>query len=315
MQFKYVDINEQKLMKLLASNKEELSQLFEKIVERNFYIGEAEIPRKTLNDWERESLLPFPNEEKGWTKFSLVEFTWLRCISELRSFGVPIERIKKIKAFFFDTNTEIFKKLTPELIENFTGDIQEREKTVAIYKRKDIPEEIWKQVFNQMQISLFLLLLIEIIIYNHNLCFTVDKSDNIQVIAFGTASEERSQKNIGAGNQLSGSSFILINLRKIVHSFFENDKIKYDNEFIISFLKPKERKIIERIRKGGIKEITIKFDKKSEPTLIDVTDNTITEAVINKAARLLKKGQYEKIVLQTKNGKLINYENKTSEKL
>jgi len=49
--------------------------------------------------------------------------------------------------------------------------------------------------------------------------------------------------------------------------------------------------------------------------LIEVTDDRITEAVINKVARLLKKGDYGKIALQTKDGKLVHYENKKIEKL
>ena len=100
MQLFSFDINQDKILKLLSSDKSGLKEVYNKLIERNFYIGEAEIARKTLNDWQKEGLLPFANKEKGWTKFSLVEFVWLRCISELRTLGLPLRKLKEQKTSF-----------------------------------------------------------------------------------------------------------------------------------------------------------------------------------------------------------------------
>src|SRR5260221_7202471 len=124
MQLLSFNINQDKILKLLSGDSSRLKEVYNKLIERNFYVGEAEIARKTLNDWEKEGLLPFPNHEKGWTKFSLVEFVWLRCISELRTLGLPIEKIKRTKDFFFKLDIDEYKDFFLEAIESFTEGIQ-----------------------------------------------------------------------------------------------------------------------------------------------------------------------------------------------
>ena len=213
------NINQDKILKLLSSDTGGLKEVYNKLIERNFYIGGAEIARKTLNDWEKEGLLPFPHKEKGWTKFSLVEYVWLRCISELRSLGIPLEKIKKAKKIFFKLNIEEYKILFLEAIENFTEDIQEREQVLALFKRKDIPETMWLEAMQEVQLSLLTLLILEVLINNHNLCFTLDNEDKIRIIVLGTAIEERIKKSEESISQLMDTSFVLINLRRIVQGF------------------------------------------------------------------------------------------------
>ncbi len=105
------------------------------------------------------------------------------------------------------------------------------------------------------------------------------------------------------------TSFSLINLRKIVSEFFANDEIKYDNDYIISFLNPKERKIIDRIKKGGFKRITIHFDKGSRPIKFEgVSEEKIQESTIGQVARLMKKGEYSTIKISQQDGNLVSFE-------
>ncbi len=86
------------------------------------------------------------------------------------------------------------------------------------------------------------------------------------------------------------TSFSLINLRKIVSEFFANDEIRYDNDYIISFLNPKEKKIIDRIKKGDLKN-NYSFGKESQPVQFEeISEEKIVEATVGQVARLLKKG-------------------------
>lgn len=309
------NINQDKILKLLSNDRSGLKEVYNKLSERNFYIGETEIARKTLNDWQSESLLPFTNNEKGWTKFSLVEFVWLKCISELRMLGLPLENIKKVKDFFFKFDIEEYKALFLGAIESFAGDLQEREQVLSVFKLKDISEKIWLEAMQELQISVLTILILEVLVNNHNLCFTIDKEDKIQIVVLGNAMDERMKKNEATISQLMDASFVLVNLRKIVQSFFSSEKIKYDNDFIIAFLNSKEKKIIEMIQKGNIKAITVRFGKNYEPTHIELTNNKITEKMIGQVARLMKKGQYSSIILKQENGKLVNYEKKEIMKL
>src|ERR1700730_3793781 len=155
-------INQENLLKLLSSDSKGLGELFKNIVERLFYVGEAEIERRTLIHWEKEGLLPFPSKTEGWRKFSLVEYVWLRCISGCRSLRLPPEKIKINKKFFFKIDMNEYKTLFLETIESFTSDIHEKEHVLAVFKRKDIPEDIWLEAMQDVQLSVLNMLILEV---------------------------------------------------------------------------------------------------------------------------------------------------------
>jgi DNA-binding transcriptional MerR regulator len=308
MEFLLFNINPEKIIQLLAKDRKGLGEVYNNVIQRNFYIGEAEIARKTLNDWEREGILPFTNKEKGWKQFSLIEFAWLKCVSELRSLGLPIKKIKEIKKFFFKIEIEEYKSLFLEALKTFEGELADKDEVIEVFKRSDLPEKIWLETMEELQVSLFTMLILEVLVNDHNLCFTIDNENKIQVVVLGIAVDDRVKKNEAAFSQLMDSSFVLVNLRKIIKSFFSSEKVKYDTDYIISFLNPKEKKIIEMIQKGGIKEIAIRFGKNNEPTHIELKNAGITDEVIKKVARLIKKGEYSTITVKNQDGKVVSYE-------
>ena len=299
--------NQEKLVKLLSSDRSGLKDVYNKLIERNFYIGEAEIPRKTLNGWQNAGLIPFTHKETGWTQFSLVEYVWLRCINELRIIGLSLEKIKKIKEFFFRHDLEEYKELFLEALRTFTGDVQDKENVIEVFKRKDIPEKIWIEAMEELQISPFTMLILEVLVNNHNLCFTIDIEDRIQVIVLGKVVDDRVKKNEAATSQLTDCSFALVNLKKIVQGFFSSEKIGHDNDYLLAFLNKKEKAIVEKIREGGVKEIKISFSN-NKPVLLKLTKDVKPDEAINKVSRILKKGEFSDISLKTRDGKLLNYE-------
>ncbi len=52
---------------------------------------------RQLNSWEEQDLLTIKRKDKSWRKFSIMEAVWLKIVSELREFGLPIEKIKVAK--------------------------------------------------------------------------------------------------------------------------------------------------------------------------------------------------------------------------
>lgn len=52
---------------------------------------------RQVNSWEEQDLLTIKRKDRGWRKFSIMEAVWLKIVSELREFGLPIEKIKVTK--------------------------------------------------------------------------------------------------------------------------------------------------------------------------------------------------------------------------
>jgi hypothetical protein len=56
------------------------------------------VPYRVISHWDTMGLLPENDKDSGeWRKFNFIEVVWLRVISHLRKFGVPLEQILALK--------------------------------------------------------------------------------------------------------------------------------------------------------------------------------------------------------------------------
>src|SRR5258705_3976650 len=86
------DIGFYKYFKELKDNK--ISQVLNS---RERKINLETITYRQLNSWDSEGLLTIPRENREWRRFSIMDAIWVKIIHELREFGFPIEKIKKVK--------------------------------------------------------------------------------------------------------------------------------------------------------------------------------------------------------------------------
>jgi len=63
-----------------------------------FKVAEEKITSRVLNHWhEMELLYDNREEKKGWRKFSISDSIWISIVLKLRSFGLGLKQIKKVK--------------------------------------------------------------------------------------------------------------------------------------------------------------------------------------------------------------------------
>ncbi|MDQ6755604.1 MAG: hypothetical protein M3004_01600 [Bacteroidota bacterium] len=301
------NISEKSLKQSIAKGDIVNSGVYQKLIERKFFINEADIKRNILFNWNKHSVLPYDNSETGWQRFSLIEFVWLKIISQLRNFGLSLEKLKNLKTQIFNKEIDTYKQLFINSISAFDGEIANKDAVLQVFKKKNIDEKIWKQVLQELQISAFSILLLQVLIYNHNVCLVIDEKNECSFMALQDMENEKRKTNQEALNNLTNSSFIIINIRKILHDFFSNENINYDNEYLLGFLNKKEKEIIEKIRLGGIKQINITFNN-DKPVQMNLTKVIAPEEAINKVSRILKKGEFQEIKLKHSDGKLSYYE-------
>ena len=307
LQFSDYKISEKSIGTLLAKGEILNSGLYQKLIERKFFINEADIKRNILFNWNKQKLLPYDNKETGWQKFSLIEFTWLKIISQLRNLGLSLEKLKSLKTQLFDIETDVYKALFLSKLKSFEGEIANRKNIIKLFEKKDIPEKMWKIVFDELQMSAFSILILQILIYNDNVCLVINEENECSFIALQDMENEKKKTNQESLNNLTNSSFIIINIRKILTEFFGNQKINYDNEYLLGFLNRKEKNIIELVRKGKVKEVKIKF-KNNEIDIIECIKSENPEIAVNQIGRGFKNGDYKTITVKVADGKILHYE-------
>ena len=158
-------------------------------------------------------------------------------------------------------------------------------------------------------------MILSLVVTDRNYCIIYNNNDFSDFFLMGSGDEGSRKANQATFAHLADDSFVVLNLRKIVRKLFDKPNLRHNDNFIIDFLSPKEKKIFDEIRTSNAKDIVITFDSNSEPTHIKVNRNQISKETLNKVARYLKKGNYQKVQFTTRDGKLINYEEQDSIKL
>lgn len=69
---------------------------------RTFTVADGSVSYRVINHWTAEGLLTDERESpRGWRKFTLKDLMWLRILSELREFGVSLDKLKRTKLTLF----------------------------------------------------------------------------------------------------------------------------------------------------------------------------------------------------------------------
>lgn len=80
---------------------------FIKAIHSREHVMQDGVSCRVMNHWESQGLLECErNNESGWRKFNLIEFVWFRIVQKLREFGLPLTKIEKAKAFYFEFNEQ-----------------------------------------------------------------------------------------------------------------------------------------------------------------------------------------------------------------
>lgn len=301
-----IDLDQQ--MKLLATDNTGFYEYMQHYITRKFYIGDIGINRKTLKDWEASALLPYTYKEDGWRKFSFVEWVWLQCIIEFRKLGISIEKIKTVKTTLFDIDPEEAFPFFQNAIGDYEGEIHNKDLVMSSFNHPELTKEMRAKAVEELQLSPFMLYVTMTVVTKQNICIVYNNSDFSSIFVMGTTDDNVRKENQSVFENLINDSFVVINLRKIITDLFQKPDLGNKESFIIDFLSPKEKTILEHIRNSNAKEITISFDKNNEPMHIKVNRNQISKETLSKVARYLKKGNYQTVEFITRNGELVKYE-------
>jgi DNA-binding transcriptional MerR regulator len=315
MFFEEIKIGINDLSRLLAPGAGSVLAYIDLYVSRKFYVGDTGVNRKTLNDWEASGLLPFAYQEEGWRKFSFLEWAWLECIIEFRQLGVSFEKIKEIKNACFTVDADEIISFLKKGVQESKDLIDQKEEILAGYEYATVHPDIKLQFVQRFQMSPFLFTLLYLVLKDPNLCIVYNNNEFCSFFVLGEGGKDFQKVNQRVIQNLVNDSFVTLNLRKIVDKIFQKPGLRHNDDFILEFLSPGEKIIIDEIRNSNAKEITISFDEENVPTYIKVKRNRITEETLNKVARYLKKGNYQNIEFTTRDGQLIQYSEKDIIKL
>ena len=201
-------------------------------------------------------------------------------ISQLRSFGLSLEKLKNLKTQLFNVEIDVYKEFFINGLQAYNGEIANKQAVLELFSQKNIPEKTWKEAFDELQMSVFSMLILQVLVCNQNLCLVIDEKTSCSFVVLGDSESANKKQNDELLNYLTNSYFIMVNVRKFLHDFFGNQNIEYENDHLLAFLNKKEKRIIELVRNGEVKKVKIKF-KNNEIDIIECVKYKNPEIAIN----------------------------------
>ena len=281
---------------------EKVATFYKEMTAPRFHIKEVGISSKAITDWTKLGLLNDEFQKGKWREFSFIEAIWVKFIEELKFFGMPIEGIKGLKETLFPTKAidikEYFSQMAEADVQNYLKNTQEHfNKALA-----GSDEEIEK-IFDEIKFSAFGTLLVAGLMLRLNLAFVFDERQGYFVNMGKPLNGENALRMEGVFKDMIRKSFAVVNIGSLFSKFFDNDKLDVNADFYFAIMDADEREVITAIRSGKYKLITIKMEDGSITQLR--LGKKQDEDLIRKISRILKKGDYQEIHLNVKDGSLI----------
>jgi len=295
-------------------NFKEADSLLDELKAPVFLKTELDVVYDDFVRWENNSLLwPHTDFKKNvQRRYSYVEYTWLKIVEQLRTYGFSHNVIKGYLLNLTQVvDNQAFINAYPEAKEKLTEAFGE-----------EVAREFMENIKGPnptglVMISLLELLLINVISYNDivSLLFYTDEPELCLPIS-GEVYKEIANQDDHEYIEYLNKSHVSISITEIAKKFVENDiDEKSKSERFKSILSKEEHNLLKIVRKKykNIKSLKIRFESE-EMKMIEVKTTKKT-SVESRLLEHIKKGDYSNIQIETVNGQIVNFENTQKYKL
>lgn len=275
---------------------DEYPHFIQRLNEATFSINDLNIQPRDATYWDKQGVLPKIKGTGMRRKYDLVQSFWLKLVQQMRTMGISLSIIKKLKEKMLEPYIEgnevnhdslklIVEKLNAKMDTSYNVD-----EVLALLEKE--------------QPSIFQSSLMVTVLFRKQIHCLVNSEGFF--ILYDISKHQELMKNNEEFHEFISQPFFCVNLSKAYQTLVNEWSTK-DNFSEFSLLSESELEILKLIRKNDIKKITIRF-KNGEPYLIEV-DETKTASLEQRFLDVILKNGYQKISITVQNGNIANYEN------
>jgi DNA-binding transcriptional MerR regulator len=300
----------------------ELASEFDKqfIKEKAFSLTDTGVSHRLITYWDEKDLLTKQNDEAKWRKFNFEELIWIRLIAKLRQLNVGVETIKDVKDLLFQDltvsdalNYPNFNAKIDEIIEGEPDKEQLKQgiKNIDPEKIKGLKINFFQALLKRIYIEkINFSIIIALAESNINELSKSSSSINMTVYSPELIEELAKTKDYF---EIFSRTFISISLTELIKDSIINiNPVKLPPN--LTFLSEDEKKILQAIRSGEYKTVTIRFNDKTLPTIMEVSEIKKIK-MESRLYEILNKGSYQDVEIKTQNGEIYYCKNTRKIKL
>ncbi len=310
--FKFDDLDSSWMEDQIVKNPLQFFAFLDGLLEPIFSVGQIGISRQELQYWRKNGLLESvqKNEGRSWVKVSFLDYCWLKLISEMRKLSIPIDHIKKVKEILFSTDPEAFNNQSQPELEKLKNSKEIDPLTIELLQDIENDPEMYKEAFKHT--NYFFIILLDLIRKNNPASIIIDRNGNCSLLLLN---ETITVDYLPEIISLFEESFTAIRLNNLLNEFYKNPRIKETHIKDIFRLTDKETKILELLKKKGVKEVRVRLgDNGKGVVMIEVVEEKNINLMKEKIQAILDKEKVQNIRISNFEGNLLLYEETTKMK-
>ncbi len=280
----------------------EFPYLNETMRKPQFTIGDLKLSPRDANYWDKQGILPEIKESGLRRKYDLLQSVWIKLIQQMRSLGISLKTIELLKQDLLKSEVDIaeWKK---EDVKRVVEEMNKRLNTNFGH------EELLK-ILDEEKPPFFATIIMVTVLFRKQLYCLVNKEGNYIVYSPSVFSAPPKMNEM-LYEFMSKPHFSL----SITDAYSALVADWAPKKFMpnISILSNTEQEILDYIRKKNVNTITIRY-KDGEPDLLEV-DEQYNISLEQRFLDVITKNGYQKIIVKTRKGKIVDFENKILTKL
>ena len=269
-------------------------ELHDQLTKPIFLLKDVGVLYRTVLHWDQQGLLEHSREESEWRRYDYMQFVWIKIIHDLRTFGVPIPTIEKVKKNILDKidyqwlcdllniNLETLDRLNPE------------DSTIM----RSYLESIEDNLDPTLSVSILELMIIE----------TLTSKIPVSLIVFTDGDTipfyENQVLEPTQLQRIANDTYIKVSVTAILKDFFSQDK----ETFLVpqlSILSENEKKLLEIIHSGNYETVSISFKNRKMRSLELIKEQNVKRKIVD----ILQDCKYQNIVIKSHKGEITKIQN------
>lgn len=280
---------------------DEFPHLIDELLVPKYSINDLNIAPRDATYWDKQGILPQVKGPGMRRKYDIIQSVWIKLIQQMRSLGIGLNSIKVLKENLLEPKLDLSKLDQEALLHVFNQLKSKCDESLS-------PEKLLLEM-RENGPSVFKSSVLATIIFRKPFQYIVNKEGDYILYDLQRFQEIITKEEFA---EFVSEPHFSISISEAYRSLISewSPKTYLKNN---SLLSETELKILEYIRRDDVNSINIRF-KDGEPYLLEI-DEINTISIEQRFLDIIARNGFQKITINTRNGKIVNYENKILKKL
>ncbi|MDG1331019.1 MAG: MerR family transcriptional regulator, partial [Crocinitomicaceae bacterium] len=275
-----------------------------------FTISDLGVTHRDATYWDKKDILPtLKTKNTTRRKYTLKQAIWIKLIQQLRAFDVSLNQIKKYKDCILNEGLSASEAMENEQVALIVEELAKKAGHLKEYKEL-LKDPSFLESLKSETLDIFETIVLYAIVFKRDASYIVFQEG--QCIPYCFDKHQYFVENIENFDYFMKSPHLVLSISQAISQLIQD---WYEKDWFedVSIVSKEEKEILNLLRQDRTTELQI-FKKDNKPDrVIQVSKNKV-DAIEDFTNHIIGNG-FQKITVNTRQGKIVSFKNEVSLKL